>query len=203
MAFKDEYGEGCTDTCLSASEQEFEPSYAGDDLTPNFGEAVERALTSYTGERILDAGCGYATGVPALTGEKNEVLQVDWHRESLEELQENYSELGEAWLTERDIHVYRADIRDLPFKDNTMDVVFIGGVIDSATNDNGRPDYSTTDALRVLDESGDLVIADHGFPQMCATAEQAIQHIFPDQVEGVQSRFTDVTLDDTVLILSG
>lgn len=176
-------------------------SYLRDDLSPNFGEPVADALSGYRDQRILDAGCGSATGVPALAGEDNEVVQVDRHRGSLYRLQETYDALGTDWQEYRAPEMYHADLRALPFTDDSMDIVFIGGVIDSATTDGGRLDYSTTDVLRVLDTGGDLIVADHGFDQLCSTAGQALRLIMHDSHEEIRDRFDAASLDGAVLTL--
>lgn len=171
--------------------------YNDDDLSTKYGPSVREALEEYKGARILDVGCESTTGVPAIAGEENTVVQLEFIRERLDygaELKDIYRDVYDVAVGG---HEVQADACTMPFPDDSFDIVFAGAFLEPRTADAGLLQaYHDTDIPRVLRPGGDLIIT-AGAHREAATAGDLLTRygIDPD-------RFAECTLDGATLTLS-
>jgi len=100
------------------------------------------------GEEVLDLGCGTGNYSFWLAGKKLQVTGVD--------ISDNMLDIArkKAGRENVDINFVKSDIEDLPFKDNTFDLVVSVTVFEFLTN----PEAVAREAWRVLKPGGKLVI---------------------------------------------
>ena len=104
-------------------------------------DAVQRHI-SLEGRRILDVGCGIGTYVERLSQLSSQVHGIDVDRQRIRAGRE------------RGLSLLAGTAEDLPFDDNSIDVVLLNEVIEHVRDDR----QALEEALRVLRPGGDLVI---------------------------------------------
>lgn len=82
-------------------------------------DEIKRMLGDIKGKRILDVGCGTGRLMRFLVDQGAEVVAVDLSEEMLKKARKSF----------RTCEIVKADIRDLPFADNSFDIVIGAFVI--------------------------------------------------------------------------
>lgn len=124
---------------------------------------VDRANWHYflegaSGGRVLDLGAGMGTNSHALSSHFDEVVAVEPVRERVEFMQDRFSQEGL-----KNIRIVRTSIWDLPFADDTFDLVAMNGVLEwVAAGRQGDPEEIQLSALknvlRILKPGGSLYL---------------------------------------------
>ncbi|MDY6770411.1 MAG: methyltransferase domain-containing protein [Candidatus Nanohaloarchaea archaeon] len=113
-----------------------------------YGEETAKQLRSYGDVRVLDLGCGRTPDLAYLTDDSVDVVQVDHDGQDLAAVADAVAEYDEA---EQAV----ADAQQLPFEDDSFDVVYGGAVFNHGTA--GPVNLEASDVFRVLAEDGDIV----------------------------------------------
>ena len=113
-------------------------------------------------ETLLDLGCG--RGAVLLTAAKllpnGRAIGVDiWRADQTDNSAQNTLRNAELEGVADRVEVRTADITDLPFDDNSVDVIVSSLVVHNISNPAGRP-KAISEAARVLRPCGRLVLAD-------------------------------------------
>jgi arsenite methyltransferase len=113
-------------------------------------------------ETVLDLGCG--RGAVLLTAAKllpnGRAIGVDlWRADQTDNSPQNTLANAELEGVADRVEVHTGDITNLPFDDNSVDVIVSSLVIHNIPSRSGR-DQALDEAMRVLRPSGRLVIAD-------------------------------------------
>ena len=113
-------------------------------------------------ETLLDLGCG--RGAVLLTAAKllpnGRAIGVDiWRADQTDNSAQNTLRNAELEGVADRVEVRTADITDLPFDDNSVDVIVSSLVVQNISNPAGRP-KAISEAARVLRPCGRLVLAD-------------------------------------------
>lgn len=103
-----------------------------------------------SGSKILEAGCGNGGFVYAFQKAGLEAVGIDFAEITVQHLNVNYPELN----------IQLGDVRDLPFRDESFDGYYSGGVIEHFWNGYGE---ILSEAFRVLRPGG---VAVFSFPAM-------------------------------------
>jgi|GEM_PF-4034548 len=93
---------------------------------------------------ILEAGCGDGKKLKLLLKKVNYVIGLDFSENAVKV----------AYKANPDAHIYRGDIRKLPFKDNSIDYILSLGVIEHFEN----PSLLVNKMARVLKKDGILFL---------------------------------------------
>lgn len=113
------------------------------------GYFIQSGLVFKTNELVLDAGCGDGSILFALKKHFNiSLIGADFSEVALINAQKN--SLRKGMLLE----TYKADTRDLPFENNSIDKIFSLGVIEHLTD----PQNAVNDLARCLKNDGILVL---------------------------------------------
>jgi len=100
-----------------------------------------------TGRKVLDAGCGSGRYSQALSSYgASEVVGVDFSPENIR----NAVAINSRYVKSESVSFELADIRKLPFPDDSFDVVFSNGVVHHLPD----PSAGVTELLRVLKPGG-------------------------------------------------
>lgn len=173
--------------------------YQPDDIGHTYGDAVRDALARYDDGRILDLGSGGSTGVAALTGDRADVVHLDYRRDRAE-LSHEKGAIHQADGHGTDGAAVHGDARALPFRDDAFDVVFAGASLSEAGGGGGAlTAYTETEIPRVLAPAGDLLVVDgtlrrlHG-PDV-ALAVKGMDHL--------EDAYEEVRLDGRLLAFEG
>ncbi len=106
---------------------------------------------------VLEAGCGVGaqTKIMAAKNPDSNFISVDLSEDSVREAREMITSLGIA-----NVELKQADIYNLPFKNETFDVVFICFVLEHLLN----PILALKETMRVLKRGGTMIAieGDHG-----------------------------------------
>ncbi len=184
----EEFPEDWRDDTVEYSEHDY-------DIT----DAMGRILSSYSGDQVLEIGGGHHTGLAALIGDENQVVQTDYDMDQLELLRRKKNVLGERYGKDIESDIVAADARDLPFRDSEFDLVFGKGVFDYERKDeNNMVHYSETDVERVLADGGDVIIVEDWFEHY-GSAEEVLEEMGMTYIN--DGRFGSVELDENVLYL--
>jgi len=140
-------------TIFSDSYQQLEGYNEGADLGLGCGLPTEFAQIS-KGNTVLDLGSGAGNDcfvARALVGETGKVIGIDFADKMLEKARENNDILGY-----KNVEFYKADIEQLPVKDNEVDVVISNCVL------NLVPDKKRafSEIFRVLKPNGHFSVSD-------------------------------------------
>ncbi len=138
-------------------------------LSPMSAHLVRAANVS-RGEHVLDVACG--TGITAITACRagGKVIGIDLTPELLERAKEDAAIAG---VTER-IEWKQGDAEDLPFPDNSFDIVFssVGHMF------TPRPEIAAKELIRVTKEGGRIAFTtwppEHAIGRMFATIAKYI-----------------------------
>jgi demethylmenaquinone methyltransferase/2-methoxy-6-polyprenyl-1,4-benzoquinol methylase len=127
---------------------------------PYHKEAVE--LTNVKeGQRILVAACGTGRGMDMLAkavGQKGRVDALDLSENMLTEAQAKMKQLGNTGI----VHFHNGNVRNLPFTDNTFDLVYNAYMFDLIEIDGFLP--ILTEMKRVLKPGGRIVLLNMSKP---------------------------------------
>jgi SAM-dependent methyltransferase len=118
--------------------------------TSNFLYRFQEKPTFFHGKKALDAGCGFGRASYAMANARANVTAIDISDQGLRLTKNNCSGLN--------VKVMKADILNLPFKDNTFDIVNCSGVIHHTTD----PIRAFDECVRVLKKGGVMLIAVYG-----------------------------------------
>ena len=99
-------------------------------------------IGSPNNKKVLDIGCGYGDLLSEFKKNGAEVYGVDISQESLK------------ICNEKGISVVKADCRNIPFKDNTFDVVYSIGVVEHVM----ETDKAINEHMRVCKPNGIVVV---------------------------------------------
>ncbi|OGG24463.1 hypothetical protein A3A79_04745 [Candidatus Gottesmanbacteria bacterium RIFCSPLOWO2_01_FULL_43_11b] len=106
------------------------------------------ATTSVKGKKILEVGAGMGGDSIYLSKKGAHVTVVDFTKEALEKINENAKK---AKVT---IKTVQADARNMPFADNTFDIIFHQGLLEHFKN----PKELLIEQKRVLKSGGYLLV---------------------------------------------
>ena len=113
------------------------------------GYFIQSGLVFKPWEKILDAGCGHASLLFALKDHYNvSTIGADFSEEALVNARKNSIRKGYP------LESYKADTRDLPFENSSLDKIFSLGVVEHLTN----PSEAINELARCLKTNGILVL---------------------------------------------
>jgi 2-polyprenyl-3-methyl-5-hydroxy-6-metoxy-1,4-benzoquinol methylase len=113
------------------------------------GYFIQSGLMFKPGERVLDAGCGDGSILFALKKHFDiSLVGADFSEEALTNAAKNSIRKG---LT---LESYKADTRDLPFENNSIDKIFSLGVVEHLPN----PEKAVAELARCLSPDGVLIL---------------------------------------------
>lgn len=97
---------------------------------------------------ILEGGCGLGQYIYIWSNERRRVVGLDFTFSPLKKFKQTYSTLSST--------IINGDVSKLPFKDNTFDAYYSGGVVEHFEN---GPYEALKEAYRVLKPNGTLIIS--------------------------------------------
>lgn len=113
------------------------------------GYFIQSGLIFKPGERVLDAGCGDGSILFALKNHFDvSIVGADFSEEALANAGKNSIRKGYA------LESHKADTRELPFQDNSIDKIFSLGVVEHLPN----PENAVNELARCLKPNGVLVL---------------------------------------------
>lgn len=113
------------------------------------GYFIQSGLTFKPGERVLDAGCGDGSILFALKKHFDIALVgADFSQEALENASKNSIRKGAS------LECHKADTRNLPFDQNSIDKIFSLGVIEHLPD----PQNAVNELARCLTPNGVLIL---------------------------------------------
>jgi len=113
------------------------------------GYFLQSGLTFNHGERVLDAGCGDGSILFALKKHfEISIIGADFSEDALLNTEKNSIRTGFP------IETYRADTRNLPLEDNSIDKIFSLGVIEHIND----PQTAVNELARCLKPNGVLIL---------------------------------------------
>lgn len=113
------------------------------------GYFIQSGLVFKPGERVLDAGCGDGSVLFALKNHFDiSIVGADFSEEALANAGKNSLRKGHA------LESHKADTRNLPFLDSSLDKIFSLGVVEHLPN----PERAVSELARCLKNEGVLVL---------------------------------------------
>lgn len=113
------------------------------------GYFIQSGLLFGSGERVLDAGCGDGSILFALKKHFDiNIIGADFSEEALLNASKNSIRKGVS------LESYKADTRELPFAENSIDKIFSLGVIEHLPN----PEKAVNELARCLKPNGMMVL---------------------------------------------
>jgi ubiquinone/menaquinone biosynthesis C-methylase UbiE len=113
---------------------------------------LEKIIPNKRWERILDAGCGLGVCTVSLRDMGNKVVGVDISPESLQAAERLANRLGKE-----DIEFLEANLMELPFEDESFDLILCWGVLMYVPS----AEKVFSELVRCLRKDGTLVVAVH------------------------------------------
>lgn len=113
------------------------------------GYFIQSGLSFKTGEKVLDAGCGDASILFSLKKHFNiSIIGADFSQNALDSAVKNSLRNGHQ------LETYKADTRQLPFTNNSIDKIFSLGVIEHLPD----PENAVRELARCLTPDGQLIL---------------------------------------------
>ncbi|HEX4389362.1 MAG TPA: class I SAM-dependent methyltransferase [Steroidobacteraceae bacterium] len=124
------------------------------DADPVYRACVRQAVADlHPAGTVLDCGCGTGLATPYLLCAEA-VYAVDYSERMLEKVRRKFA---------HQVHTARADVRDLPYPDNTFDCVLVANVLQHlAPGDQPR---AAAEIMRTLKPGGRYAVSVHHFSE--------------------------------------
>jgi 2-polyprenyl-3-methyl-5-hydroxy-6-metoxy-1,4-benzoquinol methylase len=113
------------------------------------GYFIQSGMNFSAGEKVLDAGCGDASILFSLKKHFDiSIIGADFSENALVSANQNSIRFGQK------LETYKADTRQLPFENNSIDKIFSLGVIEHLPD----PENAVKELARCLSHNGHLVL---------------------------------------------